>query len=231
MPECVVAAPQMGNDPFRRYMKSKYARSLMRAGARLVWIEIGDPGKAVAEALNCDGLLLPGGADLDPALYGQSPSDKCGRPAPLRDAVEPLLLRAFLKAGKPVLGICRGAQIVNVALGGTLVQDIKTDIKHMDFFRRASSAHGVAIIPGSKLGGILGTERALVNSMHHQAVDRLGEGLRVDAVSDDGITEGVELEDHPFCIGVQWHPEHMAKNNPTQRKIFDAFVRVCGQRS
>lgn len=229
MPECVVAAPQMGSGPFRWYMKSKYERSLREAGARLVWIGIGDPGRAVEEALACGGLLLPGGADLDPALYGRTASDKCGSPDLARDVAEPLLLRAFLKAGKPVLGICRGAQLINAVLGGTIVQDIKKTpgARHMDFLRRAGGSHGVTVRRGSRLGGILGAERITVNSMHHQAVELVGKGLRVDAVSDDGVVEGVELAGCQFCIGVQWHPEHMARTNLTQRKIFDAFVRAC----
>lgn len=224
MSECVIAAPQTGTDPFRRYMKGKYEQSLMRAGARLRWVETDEPERAADEALGCAGLLLPGGADVDPALYGQMPCEECGRPDRARDEAEPLLLQAFLEAGKPVLGICRGIQLMNAALGGTLVQDIKG---HMDFFHRAKSTHGVTICRDSMLYGVYGAECIPVNSMHHQAVDELGEGLRVSAVGDDGTIEGVELENYPFCIGVQWHPEHMSKKSEMQRRLFAAFVRAC----
>ena len=101
----VIAIPQMGNDLFRKYMKSKYVQSLERAGAQALWIELDDIDKAIETAANCDGLLLPGGADIAPAMYGQAASEKCGKPNEARDNAEPKILEAFLKTGKPVLGI------------------------------------------------------------------------------------------------------------------------------
>ena len=225
----VIAIPQMGNDLFRKYMKSKYVQSLERAGAQALWIELGDMDKAIAAAVNCDGLLLPGGADIAPGMYGQAASEKCGKPNEARDSAEPKILEAFLETGKPVLGICRGVQLLNVYFGGTLLQDIRDRQKynHSDFFTRAKSAHPVNIEKGSKLYEIFGAEAVEVNSLHHQAIDKIGDGLRLTAKSGDGFVEALELEKYPFCVAVQWHPEHMSKKSAEQRKLFSAFVAAC----
>ena len=120
-----IAMPRMSTDPELTTAQSKYVESLARADAEVHWVELSDPDAAAAEALTCDGLLLPGGGDMDPAFYGQERIPACGEPNLLRDAAEPKLLQAFLAADKPVLGICRGIQVMNVVLGGTLYQDIK----------------------------------------------------------------------------------------------------------
>lgn len=225
----VIAIPQMGNDLFRKYMKSKYQKSLERAGADVKWIELDDIEKAVAEALSCDGLLLPGGADINPEMYGEKPTEKCGKPNEIRDNAEPVIFREFLKTNKPILAICRGIQLINVCNDGTLFQDIKDEqkCKHMDFFSRAGSIHTVSIDKNSMLYGILESDKVNVNSMHHQAINKVGEGFIVSAQSEDGFTEAIELQNHPFCIGVQWHPEHMSKKSAEQRKIFSFFVSAC----
>lgn len=229
MEPVVIAMPEMGNNLFRKYMKSKYVQSLARAGAETKWIDLSDPKTAAREAALCDGLLLPGGADIEPALYGQSRSEKCGKPNLVRDAAEPMILETFLETGKPIFGICRGIQLLNVYFGGTLLQDIK-DIqkyKHSDFLSRAHSTHPVQIEQDSKLYSILGAHAIQVNSIHHQAVDQIGRGLRSNAVSADGFTEGLELSAHRFCMAVQWHPEHMSRQSAQQRLLFDAFVTAC----
>lgn len=226
----IIAMPQMGHDLFRKYMKSKYVSSLRRAGASVRWIDLDDPKKAAEEAAVCDGLLLPGGADIDPHLYGQEPTEKCGKPNALRDTAEPLILRRMLETGKPILGICRGMQLMNVCLGGTLIQDISDTqcCNHAHFMSRAKGTHHVTLSPGSQLYGILG-EKSLVNSLHHQVVDELGKGLTATAVCEDGYTEGIEYGDSPFCLAVQWHPEHMSHRHPTQQALFNAFVQACRQ--
>lgn len=224
----VIAIPQMGNSLFRRYMKSKYVQSLHRAGAEVRWIKLEDPDRAVAEMLTCDALLLPGGADISPILYGQTPTEKCGKPNELRDNAEMKMLEAFLPTNKPILCICRGVQLLNVFFNGTLHQDIKgTQVcKHAHFPSRNKGIHNVKIYPNTKLGRILGQNTVKVNSLHHQAVDQLGPGLTISAVSEDGFIEGLEVFLHPFCVGVQWHPEHMSKTNALQQKLFDAFVQA-----
>lgn len=225
----VIAIPQMGKDLFRTYMKSRYAESLRNAGAEVRWIELRNTDSAIAQMLECDGLLLPGGPDIDPKLYGQVASDRCGKPNALRDAGEMKLLEAFLPTNKPIFCICRGVQLLNVFFGGTLHQDIRKIQmrRHSDFRSRSKGCHKVKINTRTKLGKILDEEWVNVNSLHHQAIDQLGPGLTVSAVSEDGFIEGVEVFLHPFCIGVQWHPEHMGKGNTQQQKLFDSFVSAC----
>lgn len=225
----VIAIPQVGNDLFRKYMKSKYVQSLQRAGAKARWIELEDTDKAIAEMLQCDGMLLPGGADVNPSLYGQAATEKCGKPNDLRDKAEMKMLEAFLPTNKPVLCICRGVQLLNVFFGGTLHQDIKDTqmCRHSSFRTRANGCHKVKLYPHTKLGKLFGEEWVTVNSMHHQAADQLGPGLTISAVSEDGFIEGLEVLLHPFCIGVQWHPEHMSKTHAQQQKLFDMFVQAC----
>lgn len=225
----VIAIPQIGGGLFRQYMKSKYVQSLNRAGAEVRWIRLEDPEQAVAEMMQCDGLLLPGGDDVNPALYGQTPTEKCGKPNALRDTAEMKMLDAFLPTNKPILCICRGVQLLNVYFGGTLYQDIKLiqSCNHKKMSSLKKGCHRVKLQPRSKLSRIWGQEWVMVNSLHHQAADQLGPGLNIAAVSEDGFMEALEILLHPFCIGVQWHPEHMSKTDPVQQKLFDAFVGAC----
>lgn len=222
----VIAMPKMGNDPFRIYMKSKYIFSLLRSGAKVRWIPLENIGKHIPALLECDGLLMPGGVDIEPDRYGQVRSEKCGKSDLLRDEAEWQILQAYLPTQKPVLCICRGVQMLNVFHGGTLHQDIPG---HSDFKSRGTGCHEVNLIPGTKLQKILQTSHLTVNSLHHQAADRIGSGLIAAAVSADGITEALELENHPFCIGVQWHPEHLSHRFSAHQKIFDAFIKACRQ--
>lgn len=224
-----IAIPQMGTDLFRKYMKSKYVKSIERAGAEVKWIELDDTEKAVEEALSCDGLLLPGGADIEPALYGRKREEKCGKPNEIRDKNEVEIFKAFVKTGKPIFGICRGFQLLNVICGGTLHQDI-ADIKkcsHSDFLKRAKAVHKITIKENTKLSEIIKKTEIGVNSLHHQAIENVGENLTVSAVSEDGFVEGLELNNHPFCVAVQWHPEHMSKTDLLQQNLFNEFVKNC----
>ena len=216
--------PKLSNDPFRIYMKSKYIFSLLRSGAKVRWIPLDNIDRHLPALLECDGLLMPGGVDIEPDRYGQTRSEKCGKSDSQRDEAEWKILEAFLPTRKPVLCICRGVQMLNVFHGGTLHQDIPG---HSDFKSRGTGCHDVNLVPGTKLQQILQTSQLRVNSLHHQAADRIGSGLATAAVSTDGITEALELENHPFCIGVQWHPEHLSRRLEAQQKIFDAFVNAC----
>jgi putative glutamine amidotransferase len=227
----VIAIPETGKGMLRKYKKRNYVRSLLRAGAEILWINLEDLDAAVAQTLRCDGLLLTGGTDVDPHRYGQEPTEKCQKPDKPRDEAEFRLLEAYLPTGKPTLCVCRGEQLLNVHFGGTLHQDIQDIqvVKHRVSKAPNKGVHGIKIYPKTLLSRILGEEPAKVNSLHHQAVDRLGPGLKVSAVSDDGFVEAVEVFLHPFCLGVQWHPENMSKTDPRQQKIFDAFVKACGK--
>ena len=224
----VIAMPRMSTDPEPTVAQSKYMESLARAGAGMRWVNLSDPEQAVQDALTCDGLLLPGGGDMDPKFYGQARIPACGEPNLLRDAAEPLLLRAFLAADKPVLGICRGIQVMNAVLGGDLYQDIKP-FEHLPHNDHWAKVHTVTVRRGTLLSRILGQDTVLVNSQHHQAVDRVAPGFTLAALSEDGIVEAIEKPDARFCLGVQWHPEWLSDADPAMQSLFDAFVNACSK--
>ena len=224
----VIAMPRMSTDPEPTVAQSKYMESLARAGAGIRWVELSDPEQAVQDALTCDGLLLPGGGDMDPKFYGQARIPACCEPNLLRDAAEPLLLRAFLAADKPVLGICRGIQVMNAVLGGDLYQDIKP-FEHLPHNGHWAKVHTVTVRRGTLLSRILGQDTVLVNSQHHQAVDRVAPGFTLAALSEDGIVEAIEKPDARFCLGVQWHPEWLSDADPAMQGLFDVFVNACSK--
>jgi putative glutamine amidotransferase len=160
-----------------------------------------------------DALMLQGGADVSPGMYGQQPLRPEWAGDPVRDAYEIELIEAFIGADKPVLGVCRGHQLINVAFGGSLYQDILTQragaIGHVDRDAYDRHHHRIGITPGSRLAALYpGQDEAVVNSIHHQAVDRLGDGLMVEALGlEDGVIEAVRGTGQPYVVGVQWHPE------------------------
>ncbi len=159
-----------------------------------------------------DGLVLQGGIDISPATYGEKPWQDKAEYDPLRDEYELDLLRGFIDADKPVLGICRGCQLLNVYFGGTLIQDIPSQwpgaIRHVDTSRYERLVHEVHFMPGSRLGSIYGHEPRRITSIHHQCADRLGKGVVLEARSPiDLVPEGLRHTGHPFVMGVQWHPE------------------------
>ena len=222
-----IAMPRMVPNQLLAEAHAKYPESLARAGAEMRWIVLDDPETAVQDALACDGLLLPGGGDIDPKFYGQERIPACGEPNVLRDTAEPLLLRAFLAADKPVLAICRGIQLMNVALDGDLYQDIKpfAHVPHNDHWGKI---HTVTVRRDTLLSRILGQDTVLVNSQHHQAVDKVAPGLVLSALSEDGIVEGIEKPGAKFCLGVQWRPE-VSIADPAMQGIFDAFVAAVSE--
>ena len=196
-----------------------------------------DPDTLRAIYDRLDGILLPGGVDMDPASYGESPGPRCGRIDPARDRVELQLTRWAIEDRKPVLGLCRGAQVINVALGGSLYQDVEAEvpgaIKHDYFptqgFDRDHLAHEVALAPGSRLQRVMEQSRVAVNSMHHQGVKRLGTGLVAAATAPDGLVEAVEGANGQFLIGVQWHPEVFEMSDQHTRHLFRAFIAAAGE--
>jgi putative glutamine amidotransferase len=185
----------------------------------------------------CDGLLFAGGGDVDPAIFGQAPHPKLGTIEPLRDQVELALARQAIEDAKPVLGICRGIQLLNIALGGTLYQDIPSELPAAsDHYAsskvpgRAHLAHEIALEPGSWLAARLGTQALLGNTFHHQALCDIAPGLRVTGRAPDGVVEAVEGAGPGFVVGVQCHPEGLWESaDPRWARLFSGFVDAARQ--
>jgi putative glutamine amidotransferase len=176
-----------------------------------------------------DGLLLPGSpTDVDPACYGEEPHPRLGPINSRRTEFELELVRLALRRELPVFGICGGLQVLNVALGGSLYQDIPSQLpkayKHSGLPERA---HSIDIIPGTRLATILSRLEMRVNSLHHQAVKLPGQGMLVSASARDGVIEAVEIPELPFVIGVQWHPERLFAEDEASRRLFAAFVQAA----
>jgi putative glutamine amidotransferase len=198
-----------------------------------------DAGAEEVETLvaGLDGLVLPGGEDVDPAEYGQDKIPECGHVDRDRDALELQLARRATEGGLPVLAICRGHQVLNVALGGTLWQDLPAQVpgaqEHSCAYLENSGtlAHEVRITRSSVLVDILGTDQVGTNSSHHQAIRALGAGLVPTAWAPDDVIEAVELKGHPFAVGVQWHPERMYREYPRMLRPFVALMEAALVRS
>jgi putative glutamine amidotransferase len=222
--------------PERAYVNSPYLHAVQRAGGVPVLLPPQlDPGARAALVERLDGVLLTGGGDVDPARYGQARHPTADDVSEARDALELWLTRQVLERPLALLAICRGVQVLNVALGGSLCQDIPSvlgsPIVHRQTEPRHEPTHHVKIEPGSRLAGILGALEVDVNSFHHQSIERLGTGLRTVAVASDGVIEGVELAGaEAFAIGVQWHPEELVPHDPTARNLFAALVGAADRR-
>lgn len=175
-----------------------------------------------------DGLLFTGGQDVDPELYGMEPEGLCGTLCKERDLLEPALLSLAMERDLPVLGICRGIQLMNAVLGGTLYRDLPTEHGDGLNHRIEAGTHPVRLSPGTPLYRLLGVDKLAVNSHHHQAIRDLAPPLREMARSEDGLIEAVYAPDKRFFWGIQWHPEMSLDESPASRRIFSAFVSACG---
>ena len=225
--------------PLSWVMNQRYVHSLVAAGAAPVLIPLLDAGAAALRAVydRLDGILVPGGVDIDPAIYRESRHELLGRLDPARDSTEVTVTRWALEDRKPFLGLCRGLQVLSVALGGTLWQDIgherpgseKHDYFPTSGYARDHLAHRVDVRGGSRLGDALGPGTIAVNSMHHQGIRDLGARLVPTAVATDGLVEGAELVDGGFAVGVQWHPEMFASGEPSVGRLFEDFVEASGE--
>lgn len=220
-----------GTYPPSFLMTQVYIQRLGLAGAAPIIVPLlrsDDALRAIYERL--DGLFLAGGVDVDPSYYGESPHPKLGDVNRDRDRVELALLRWALEDDMPILAVCRGIQVLNVAAGGTLYQDIEAQVPHAirhNYHKvkpRNYRAHEVTVEPGSRLSTVMGTQAISVNSLHHQAVKDVAPTFRATARAVDGIIEGIEGLNGHFAVGVQWHPEALAEEDAAMQALFDRFV-------
>lgn len=210
-----------------------YCRSIEGCGAAYRVLKWTTDEKTIEEYINtCDGFIFTGGEDVEPSRYGEETLPECGDIILERDEFEFLFFSHVLESRKPVLAICRGCQVLNVAFGGTLWQDIPSQVSntythHPSPLKMiAERTHNAVIVQNTKLHSILKTNKTKINSMHHQAIKDLGAGLMLSAVSTDGIPEAFELPGHPFLVAVQWHPEWLFPDDDS-RALFSAFINAC----
>ena len=220
-------------------LSNRYAQAILAAGGLpLVLPCEPDATLAAAFVLRADGVMLTGGDDVQTKLFAPKLSAKLARtvspPEPERDLLELQLIDEVFRQRKPLLAICRGHQMLNVALGGTLVVDIPTQLpralNHRRMDRKTEPVHDVALTPGSQLAGLLGCSKIGVNSTHHQSVGRVAGSLTISAHSEDGVIEGLELKDAgqlPYLQSVQFHPERLYDRYPQFLELFRSFVRAC----
>jgi len=219
--------------PAKFGLNHAYAKAIELAGGTSLLM----PSLGATESLRrlfdiLDGVLLPGGADFQPATYGAEPHPSTDEGDALHDEAELALARWALDEGKPVLGICRGQQCLNVAEGGTLIQDVPTQVPEALVHRvqpRDAMAHEISIDPDSRLADLIGTTSVGVNSMHHQAVAEIAPGWLVVARAPDGVIEGIERPDHRFAVAVQFHPEELVPGHAASERLFQRFVAEAGR--
>jgi len=229
-----MAGPRVAISPNRKTVD--YERSVVAAGGDPVVVDLSSgPPATLLDSVGA--LLLTGGGDIDPALFGEDRHPAFQEAEPGRDAVEIALVLQAVATGLPVLAICRGVQVLNVALGGSLIQDIPSQlpmaINHRIPTPPNAVAHPVHVSADTRLAALLGLAReggrVPVNSRHHQAPKRIGEGLIVSAVAEDAVVEALELADYPFCIGVQWHPENFVETGEFQA-LFNGLIDAARRR-
>ena len=216
------------------YVMEAYVQALERAGALPVLVPLGLPEAALAGILGrLDGLLFTGGGDVDPDRYRSQDHPLLSNVDGERDRTELALFECVRRAGLPYLGICRGLQLINVALGGSLYEDVLDQrpgaLRHQfgeGYKPRDFLAHAVTVDPGSRLASITGSTGEQVNSLHHQGIRELAPGLRAAAFAPDGLVEAIEDPAAPFALAVQWHPEWLPER-PVSAAIFEAFIAAA----
>lgn len=213
----------------------EYCQAVESAGGTPVIIPM-TQDRAVLEAVYaiCDGLLLPGGADVGPEHYGEEPHAQIDQVDPLRDLTEIYLCQRALGDDKPILAICRGEQVMNVAAGGSLYQDLhaqkdKDCLRHFQNFTEEWASHSVRVLGATLLHDIIGQDKVMVNSYHHQAIKDVAKDFLVNAIAPDGVVEGIESRRHAFALGVQWHPELMWRNRDFNLALFRRHVEASAK--
>ncbi len=240
MPANIGISVSKDNEKQMLALPANYADAVREAGGVPWLLPTFAPGSVDEELVGLyvdrlDGLLLSGGPDLAPRYFGEEPHRDLGQVSPERDAIELLLARAALERDLPVLAICRGVQVLNVAAGGTLYQDVSSQvegaIQHRQLAPRWHASHGVVVDNDSYVGRIFRTRESclVVNSFHHQAVREPAPGFVITARSADDVVEAIEGTEHSFAIGVQWHPEMMVEHSPAMLAPFRALVAAAGR--
>ena len=215
-------------------MRNTYLRAVKEAGGIpiVLPLEAEEPDLQRLVSL-CDGILFTGGPDVHPFLFGEETHMHCGAVSAKRDTLELALLRLVMEVRKPVLGICRGIQLINIGLGGTIYQDIPSQfpqnfqVAHRQPFPYAVASHHVSVVPGTRLADICHGLTIQVNSMHHQAVRDLAPRCIVSGFGPEGLIEAIEMPDYPFLVGVQWHPEYLWSQDEAAANLFLQFVEAC----
>jgi putative glutamine amidotransferase len=221
--------------PERATLNGAYVRALQEAGGVPVLLPPQLDEAALGALLErLGGLVLTGGGDIHPERYGEPPAGtNMATVSVERDSLEWRAASFALERGLPLLCICRGMQVLNALLGGSLVQDVASQcegaLPHRQAEPRGEATHDVRVASGSLLAAVTGRERFAVNSMHHQAIGRIGRGLEPVAWSDDGLVEGLELPGHPWALAVQWHPEELTLESPEARALFAGLVAASGR--
>lgn len=220
------------DDEFNTRVQSPYVRAIEVAGGLPMLFPYVEDSAAVARFVDvCDGFFFTGGMDICPEHYGERASEHLGELQVNRDEFELRVLEQVMKCSKPILAICRGAQLINVALGGTLYQDIpsevNTHIAHRQSEPKFATSHDVKILPDTPLQMLIGAERMRANSFHHQAIKALGKGLEVMALADDGIIEAVYLPGERYLRAYQWHPERLVEADKENRGLIEDFIHAC----
>lgn len=216
----------------KQFVTNSYIQSVRYSGGLPLILPLVRSDRMIEEYVAlCDGFLFCGGEDITPLLFGQEPKNSSGKTNITLDLFQIRLMKKVLMIRKPVLSICRGMQVFNVACGGSIYQDISlqpgSHLEHMQHsFSRQEVSHKIFVTPDSKLNQYIGS-CLFVNSYHHQTLDAIGKDLIVSATASDSTVEAVEMPDHPFAIGVQWHPESMYRASPEMRELFGNFILKC----
>lgn len=230
MTKPVIGITTYGRDDNKRFsLPAVYVDAVRRADGIPLLVPPGEPDFAQLLDL-LDGVILSGGGDIDPQHYAGTQHESIYMIDPERDSSEIDLARILVKQDMPVLGICRGTQVLNVALGGTLIEHLPDAVGDEILHRappRLPVSHEVIVAPESRLAGIIGHTHISPTSWHHQAIRQPAPGLKVVASAPDGTIEAVEMPSHPWLIAVQWHPEITAATNPEQQRLFDAMVALA----
>lgn len=215
-------------------MRPTYLRAIKAAGGIPVILPLEISGDELLQLTALmDGVLFTGGPDVHPFYFDQQTQAHCGNVSLKRDRMELELLTAVMAAQKPILGICRGIQIINIGLGGDIYQDLPSQfpedfpVAHQQPFDYTIPAHTVDVVKGTLLHSITGTDSLKVNSMHHQAVRHIAPGLVVSGYAPNQLAESLEKPDYPYLVAVQWHPEYLWSGDPAAMKLFQSFVDAC----